>query len=814
MSEQISLFEPQRHAHLRLAAATDPGPRRPRSPGRGGSATYTNRTDHGADLELQVSSITSAHRRRTQTLGVDPELILVLETNGPLDPVEVERAGLNVLELRSDRALVAFAADPELTQFVERNGLYKQGTRGLTEKGNERQASYEQLFDKIDHVRSIESRDLIGVELTKLRATGPPAADVVRLEVHCWCPEDEAEAQRRSREVSAAISSAGGAVLSASVRSVAGWSAICCDLPVGAVDDLIGTHRVSWIDLMPRPSLELPQLLHATSDSLPTVVGPAVDAPILAVVDSGIRSAHPLLAPAVVGVEMVGQGLGDGGDESGHGTLVASIGLYGSLDDVLAAGGAAYPAGRLLSVRVLDRDNRFPDDRAWPELLLEAMTLAADAGARVINLSLGDSRRPYTSPRPTAVRAIVDQFVRGHPNLVVVTSTGNFPPAQHDVARLTSGDYIQDLLESPDSGILDPGTAALALTVGGTGIPLHQGVAGAASAEKVVAGGPGLPAPYTRVGPGPMGAIKPELTAASGSVVVDTLLGRPVNDKLGQVVGAGGSQPDRLLAADQGTSYAAPLVSHAALRILSRYPLLNGNSTRALLLAGADELTPYLEGGATARRDERRLTGFGRVSADRAEASDDHRVVLLSETTIRLDQVHFYSIPIPTSFRRPGGQINLAVALAFDPPVRVTRLDYLASKMGFQVFHGPSVDQVRAAYVRAEADEDMQDEVSRTPAELRGSQLDLQPADQTRSRGANQLGRYERHTKVRDESPDEYVVAVRSLNRWDVPATEQRYSLAVLLERDSEHPEIYAELRAELEPLVEVEVEVEVEAEN
>lgn len=812
MSEQRSLFEPQRHAHLRLAAATDPGPRRPRPPGRGGSATYTNRAEHGAELGLQVSTLTTAHRRRTQTLGVDPELILVLETNGPLDPVEVERAGLNVLELRSDRALIAFAADPELTQFVERNSLYMQGTRGLTEKGNERQASYEQLFDKIDQVRSIESRDLIGAELTRLRATGPPAADVVRLEVHCWCPEDDAEARRRSREVSAAISSAGGAVLSASVRSGAGWSAICCDLPIGAVDDLIGTHRVSWIDLMPRPSLELLQLLHATPESLPTVVGPAVDAPILAVIDSGIRSAHPLLAPAVVGVERVGQGLGDGGDESGHGTLVASIGLYGSLEDVLATGGAAYPAGRLLSVRVLDGNDRFPDDEMWPELLLEAMTLAADAGARVINLSLGDDRRPYISPRPTAIGAIVDQFIRGHPNLVVVTSTGNFPTTQHDVARLTSGDYVQDLLESPEAGILDPGTAALALTVGGTGNQLHQGVAGAPSAEKVVAGGPGLPAPYTRVGPGPMGAIKPELAAVSGSVVVDTLVGRPVNDMLGQVVGAGGSQPDRLLAASHGTSFAAPLVSHAALRILRQYPMLTGNSTRALLLVGADELTPYLVGGANARKDERRLTGFGRVSVERAEASDDHRVVLLSETSIRLDQVHFYRIPIPTSFRSPGGRINLAVALTFDPPVRVTRLDYMASKMGFQVFHGPSVEQVRAAYVRAESNQEMQDEVSQTPAELRASRLDLQPADQSRSRGANQLGRYERRQRVDEDKPDEYVVAVRSLNRWDVPETEQRYSLAVLLERDSDHPEIYAELRAELEPLVEVQVEVEVGA--
>lgn len=811
MTQQASLFEDARHAHLRLAAVADPGPRQTRSSGFGRPTVYPDRAGHGRRIEQQVTTIKAQHRRRSRTLGIDPELVLVLETNGPLDPVDVERAGLVVLEIRSDRALIAFAADPEISEFVARNQQYQQGARGMTEKGNERQAAYEHLFDRIDEVRSVNNEDVIGAELAAALAARSDGG-VRRLEVHCWCPEEADEAQRRNAEIQAAILAAGGQILAASVRESAGWSVVCCEMPLSGLDQVLATQRVSWIDLMPESTLSLPVLLNATADSLPLVSGPRPDAPIVAVIDSGIRGAHPLLAPAVVGAEVVGAGLGDGGDESGHGTLVASLALFGSLEPLLDGQRAISAAGRLLGIRVLDGANRFPDDSIWAELVLEAMEVATSAGARVINVSIGDDRRPYLPPRPSPVGALLDQFIRSHPDIVVVTCTGNLSPVRHSADRLVSNEYIEDLLGMPDSGILDPGTSSLAITVGGVGRDLNQG-AGAVSAEKVVVGGPRLPSPHTRVGPGPMRAIKPELAARSGTVVVDTLVGRTSTmDKAGHVIGAGGSHPDRLLASDQGTSFAAPLVSHAALRVLGRYPHLTGNSVRALLLVGAQELPDYLSDGAQGRTDERRLTGYGLISAERSEVSSDHRAVMLSESSIRMDQVHFYSIPVPSSFRASGGLISIAAALAFDPPVRVTRLDYMASKMGFQIFHGPSVDEVREAYIRAESTAELEEDVATVPSSLNRYRLDLQPTDTARSRGAQQFGRYSRRTKLSDDRPDQFVVAVRSLNRWDIPEAEQSYSLAVLFERDDAHPGIYADLSLELEALAAVEVEVEVEA--
>ncbi|MGH3428960.1 MAG: hypothetical protein ACRDQZ_15570, partial [Mycobacteriales bacterium] len=66
---------------------------------------------------------------RRSVLGVDPELVLVLELNGRLDPEHAERAGLSVLEIAGEKVLVTFASDPELTEFSRRCTEYSKGPR-------------------------------------------------------------------------------------------------------------------------------------------------------------------------------------------------------------------------------------------------------------------------------------------------------------------------------------------------------------------------------------------------------------------------------------------------------------------------------------------------------------------------------------------------------------------------------------------------------------------------------------------------------------------------------------------------------------
>lgn len=632
--------------------------------------------------------------------------------------------------------------------------------------------------------------------------------------VECWCGEDEGEARRRNEDVRDAVSAAGGTVLDHGVRVEAGWSTVCAHLPAGRIVELASLDRVRRVDVLPQPLLNYPEMRAATPADLPLVLGPRPDAPLVAVIDSGVRSAHPLIGPAVAGVEYVGPGLGDGGDEAGHGTMVASLALYGSLEQLLAGRELLQPAGRLLSIRVLDAQQRFPDDRSWANHLVDAMDLAAEAGARVINLSLGDSRAAYVPPRPTAVAALIDLFIRDHPDIVVVVSAGNFPLSEHSVDALLDGSYPAALLNSAEAGLLDPATAALALTVGALCGDEAQGAQLAVSTDIKIVGAPGLPSPWTRLGPGPMDMVKPELCAPAGSATVDTLqLHARSGDPASSVVGAGGMDHNRLLAIGAGTSYAAPLVSHAALRVLGRYPALSGNAVRALLLLSAEQVEPIVEDASNARRgqQQRRLTGYGRVSAPRSETSTDHRVVLLNEAEIRLDEVHLYCVPVPDTFFTPGGQSSVTVSLAYDPPVRATRLDYLASRIGIQIYHGAPIAEVQRAYVSAEATDELADDAAAAPAALDRFKLDFQPANANRGRGAHQFASYSRSQRFDRQRGSEFIVAVRNVNRWDTPGGYQRYAIAVALERDVGHAGLYGELQLQLEALAPIELENEVE---
>ncbi|GAA4982189.1 S8 family peptidase [Pseudonocardia tropica] len=652
-------------------------------------------------MRQKAVTVLDEFKRRPPTLGVNPDLVLVLQTNRKVALEDLDKAGLSTLEVLGDRTLVAFSEDAALTKFLAQNAAYASGSPGLTKGGFEKKAAYQDLFDALEDIRLLEPADVLTDRARKAIELNAPSS-AVRFDIQCWCSDDRDEAQRRQRETRSAIEAAGGVVLDSFLRPSVGASIICADVPAGRILALADVDRVRRIDTIPVPDLTVVEFVQAQPGSLPQVQPPDDEAPVVAVVDSGVRSGHPLLAPAIIGVEYLGAGLGDGSDESGHGTLVASLALFGSLEERISSGRELVPAGRLLSIRVLDDKNGFPDGATWYRTLLDALNLAVEGGAIVINLSLGDLRNPYSGPRPTSLGALVDEFARDN-NVVIVVSAGNYSTIEWFGEELSNGTYPERILAETDGGILDPAASALALTVGALCVDERQGVEPARIRASIVpVGAEGSPSPYTRIGPGVGGAIKPELCAPGGSIAFDTELNRPARGDLRvQVVGAGGERPERLLATGAGTSFAAPLVSHAVLRAMQAYPSLNANSARALVLLSAGAVTPIFGDERVSEFETlRRFTGFGRVSAERAEASTDHRAVLLAETSIDVDGVQVYKVRLPQTFFESGGQSRITIALTYDPLVRPTRLDYMSSRMSVFGFFGVSHEEVALQFAK------------------------------------------------------------------------------------------------------------------
>ena len=143
----------------------------------------------------------------------------------------------------------------------------------------------------------------------------------------------------------------------------------------------------------------------------------AADGVLVAIVDTGVDAAHPAFGGRVVGQRDF-TGDGKQGDPFGHGTHVAGTAAGGTLD--CGAGPQAMgvaPSARVLSVRVLDSTGRGSTSD-----VADGIRYAADQGAAVINLSLGDDITIVDGGSQTLLDAVDYAWSKGS---IPVLAAGN-----------------------------------------------------------------------------------------------------------------------------------------------------------------------------------------------------------------------------------------------------------------------------------------------------------------------------------------------------------------------------------------------------
>ena len=166
---------------------------------------------------------------------------------------------------------------------------------------------------------------------------------------------------------------------------------------------------------------------------------------------------------------------------------------------------------------------------------------------------------------------------------------------------------------------------------------------------------------------------------------------------------------------------------------------------------------------------------------------------------IELDHFVIYEVPTFDEFREAPGEKSLSVALAFDPPVRRRRQEYLAVEMGFQLIRGKTLNKVEQAYGRLQPDEDAEGAFTGwavvkfvpTPNACPGVH---------RKKSTLQKGTW-RFKRDNREYGDHYWLAIRCQRRW-APADvdTQEFGLAVTYRADE--PNLNNLLRARLEQRV------------
>ncbi|MCA1322880.1 S8 family peptidase [Herbaspirillum sp. alder98] len=703
---------------------------------------------------------------------------------GALLESDWEHLGLTVVSSDEDRTLVLFSSSDDMAEFRRRLEAYA----GDIPVG-QRNPAYQNFISTIEEIGNVEPRDRIGV---RLREDGYREIEdfqndaMLVLDLEIWDLGRRELRERKIEEITSYIEAMEGEVFDQYI----GPSITLLRLRAsGAVIRLLlRVEEVSSIDLPPEPDIVTGEAFNLEIQDLPPVNAIDDGMPVIGILDSGINN-HPLIQDLIVGAIGVPPELGEA-DDFGHGTRVSGIAVFGDLGAQLASGQLMRGA-RLCSAKVVDRTGNFPERKLVASQMKEAITaLNRDHGCRIFVIALADIKSQYTGGKVGVWAATLDELARDLDVLIVV-SAGNRSPRGGNRIEQAVTEYPGYLLE-PANRFYEPAGALNVLTVGS--IAQGHGI------DDVLGANVGVrpitselePSPFTRIGPGVEGSTKPDVVDIGGTLVYDPLTGlrRGENLPSAGVLTLHHLPLDRLFTSGSGTSYSAPLVAFKASQLLRVLPTASANLVRALLVGSASVPDPAKLKLQGFTEDEiRSVCGHGQIDLERAAYSDDARVVLYAEGDLQVDHFAVYHVPIPEPFQTENGTRSIRVTLAFDPPVRHSRVDYTGIGMNFRLLRGCTSEEVFEHYRRRPQDEG---EVPEIPKKFNCTLL---PGPQSREKSTVQTACA---TFKRDIGTygDSYYLVVRCEGGWAAESVVlQRFALVVEIEHQAE-VQLYQRVRA------------------
>lgn len=757
--------------------------------------------------------------------GINPHLVfrVPLRQSTHIDTIIdlFRRAGITVVSVETDRAVIAFRDDNNLNRFQEFIESYRRGPRlGINpQSGQPYQGTSYDILEFIDaqSMRLWHREDRIGERLgQEIGRSGEQIIlnSLYTIEFELWYPENREHARRQMAQIRN--------FLQERVREgerfldmyIGEHLAIAKVIVFGStLNLLLGFDIIAEIDLP--PSVQFQPLLanQSTSRDFPIPPRPPENGPRLCIIDSGIVSNHPLLAP-YVGHEMAFLTSDESpADTNGHGTMVGGIAVYGDMRACYEARSFSSDI-TLYSARILNEQCMFDDEKLIITQLRAAIAFftAEPYRCRIFNISIGSfSAEDLHSRRQNRHAEALDILAREFKVLIIVSAGNNQNMSVSNVVEAEEAliSYPVSLL-SNDSKLNDFAMAAIPITVGALaqydGIALRRGdnnndiVRLIANADQ--------PSPITRTGAGIQGAIKPEFVHYGGSHIFDRSSPRPIHHDIGTAIMSLSHRPlERLFAYNVGTSFAAPRVARLAAKLENKlvhefnidpHP----NLIRALLATSARIPEPSRNVLDTTgdRHAAVKVCGYGLPDEDLSLYSADRRVTLFAQSDIQVDNFHIYSIPIPESFRYAQGTRTITLALAFDPPVAGRRLDYLGVEMSMFLVRGKTSEEVFDCFRRLDNDENIEQSI---PPRYN---VTLQPSGNPHGNHYNRLKStlqcayftLKRPDRADSDYGDEYWFVVRSQRRW-APSEirNQSYAIAVTLEANS--PDLYAQVQQRIQ---------------
>lgn len=724
------------------------------------------------------------------------------------------------------RFIVQFANAESLQDFQNEMTAYQSRQ---SENGAMTLIQRNQFFDSLEELDYLGTEDRLGA---RLAAEGFPEEAEFYLDVDLWHPGTAETRTALAREFQQFVTAYQGAITDfpSEVAQTLMLARVKGDKDL--LEALLSYDKVARVDL---PPILSPSTFTIFEDiSLPDEIDMDLDenSPLACVVDSGLVAGHPLLSGLVVDEHDFDSGENTVVDLHGHGTHVAGIVAYGDIPECLR-NRRWSPKVRLLSAKVLRRVAQqgfndpqfiraaFSDEKRVETQLREAITFyAREYGCRVFNLSLGHQDRAFTAGRQLPWGYVLDELA-SQLDVVLVVSAGNATNINVPAVS-TSSDFQSAVLKntlSDANPIIDPAYSAMALTVGSVARTevSSSALRNPTRRALLVASPANTPSPFTRVGliaengSGLQRAIKPELVGFGGNWTLNTLgTGWNPNDpSLGEPSLRFDFPGTRLLSSMSGTSQAAPFVTHVASLVEASGRRNNATYSadliRALTVHSAriekSTVDWMAKGFSESDGEHRRLRaiGYGKPDPERACFSSDNRVVLTTEDTVFEGNYHLYQLELPDNFLSNPGRRRIRVTLAFSPPVRGTRKEYLQHTMWFRLYKNTTEQHIRKSMTPVAANS------TQAPSNLKKFEAIARPTLSMLQWSTVQSAIFERQVgKSFGLSTWHIVVACAARFPSEFADPKQPYALVVSLEHDNERVQLYQSIQQRVSPRLRV----------
>ncbi|MPY92711.1 MAG: S8 family serine peptidase [Acidimicrobiia bacterium] len=747
-----------------------------------GSTERRDPVSHGGALRDGLDQALAAPVRRVVD-GVDPRRVFKIRSSTRLADAELRARDLQLLGDTDGWTYFVVPDEASATELYRAIGAYADDGVG------DASAPLASFFERIDRIEPYGPDDRTTASLDAARTSRPWP---LLVDIVVWPSPDQAEATRRVSDVQRALEQYGAALQGSDTRPQSTVVRTSCG--EAALEAVLSLMVVEKVRLPLAPLLEPSSWLMAQAGDL--VSHPPIDVSV-GVLDDGVAFGHPLLSGVVVASyefpenhawEAIGP----------HGTMVAGLAAYGGFEEALAVGGGELPRPvRLVVARVLEPDGsgnplstHLPSGQPDHEVVETAIRyLHIEHGVRIFNLSITD-RFPYSGPHASVLTETIDRLAR-ELDLVVVVAAGNRPftldGTTSDGAH-TLDDY-PSYLHDDEARLAEPAAAANVITVGSLGLSDAPVTAsGVSYVDRHVVAGRNRPSPFSRTGPGVVAQVKPDMAHYGGDLV---WTGTNLNsqDPGASCVSLNIDHQDRLLRVASGTSFAAPRVANLAARVHARYPQASANLVRALLAVATHHPDGALTGMGEA--DLFRTVGSGVPRHDHAVDSFTNRVVMVSDSEISCDTALIHPVPMPEAFARGRADRSISIAMAYDPPVRRQRREYLGGRIKVDLYRNIELAELQVLMSRQDPDDPQA-----LPRDRRRIQNQLRPTGTLALGSTLQVRRWTPKAAASlnpDDGDTYYLVLTHAREAWAerLPEdyTRQRYALAIEL-WDRERPEV------------------------